>query len=134
MLTYYVNPRRRLARRLAQLNDSRHPDVYVPVDVIVDGDDYLISAFLPGVSAEDVNIEVIEDTVSISGEFSAEENEDVRYLLQERPNGRFHRKLRLPGLLEAADSEAEVKDGVLSLRVPKAEESKAKKIKVKENK
>ena len=59
MLTYYVNPRRRLARRLAQLNDSRHPDVYVPVDVIVDGDDYLISAFLPGVSAEDVNIEVI---------------------------------------------------------------------------
>ena len=52
MLTYYVNPRRRLARRLAQLNDSRHPDVYVPVDVIVDRDDYLITAFLPGVSAE----------------------------------------------------------------------------------
>jgi len=131
MLTYYVNPRRRLARRLAQLNDSRHPDVYVPVDVIVDGDDYLITAFLPGVSAEDVNIEVLEDTISISGDFAVEENEDAEYLLRERPTGRFSRKLRLPLLLDTAGAEAEVKDGVLNLRVPQAEETKAKQIKVK---
>lgn len=130
-MTYYISPRRRMARRMAQMSDSRHPDVHIPVDVIVDGDDYLITAYVPGISAEDVKIEVLEDTISISGEFAVEENEDAEYLLRERPSGSFSRKLRLPLLLDTAGAEAEVKDGVLSLRVPQAEESKAKQIKVK---
>jgi HSP20 family protein len=120
-----------MARRLAQLSDSRYPDVHIPVDVIVDGDDYLITAYVPGISAEDVKIEVLEDTISISGEFAVEENEDAEYLLRERPSGSFSRKLRLPLLLDTSGAEAEVKDGVLSLRVPQAEETKAKQIKVK---
>ncbi len=130
-MTYYVSPRRQMARRLAQLSDNRNPDVHIPVDVIVDGDDYLISAYVPGIAAEDVKIEVLEDTISISGEFAVEENEDSEYLLRERPTGSFSRKLRLPLLLDTTGAEAEVKDGVLSLRVPQAEESKAKQIKVK---
>ena len=130
-MTYYISPRRRMARRMAQMSDSRHPDVHIPVDVIVDGDDYLITAYVPGISAEDVKIEVLEDTISISGEFAVEENEDAEYLLRERPSGSFSRKLRFPLLLDTAGAEAEVKDGVLSLRVPQAEESKAKQIKVK---
>ena len=120
-----------MARRLAQLSDNRHPDIHIPVDVMVDGDDYLITAYVPGIAAEDVKIEVLEDTVSISGDFAVEENEDAEYLLRERPSGSFSRRLRLPLLMDTTKAEAEVKDGVLSLRVPQAEETKAKQIKVK---
>ena len=130
-MTYYVSPRRQMARRLAQMTNNRYPDIHIPVDVIVDGDDYLITAYVPGIAAEDVKIEVLENTVSISGEFAVEETENAEYLLRERPSGSFSRKLRLPLLMDTAKAEAEVKDGVLSLRVPQAEETKAKQIKVK---
>ncbi|MGD8457481.1 MAG: Hsp20/alpha crystallin family protein [Anaerolineales bacterium] len=133
MLTYYVSPRRHLAQRLARLNDSRYPDVHIPMDVIEEGDDYIITALLPGISAEDLNIEVLENTVSISGEFSVDGDEETRYLLQERPSGKFSRTLRLPVLLDDKGAEAEVKDGILRLRIPQAEEAKAKLIKVKAN-
>jgi HSP20 family protein len=131
MLTYYVSPRRRLAHRLARLNDTRYPDVHIPVDVVREGEEFVITALLPGISAEEVSIEILEDTVSISGEFPVEADEDVRYLLRERPSGKFSRSLRLPHLLEEDSASAEVKDGVLSLRVLQAEETKAKQIKVK---
>ena len=131
MLTYYVSPRHRLAHRMARMNDSRFPDVHIPMDVIEDGEAYIITALLPGISAEDVSIEVFENKVSISGEFPADENEDTRYLLRERPSGKFSRTLRLPLLLDDKGAEADVKDGVLSLRIPQAEETKAKQIKVK---
>jgi len=131
MLTYYVSPRHRLAHRLARLNDTRIPDVHIPVDVGKDGEEFIITALLPGISAEDVSIEILEDTVSISGEFPVETNEDVRYLLRERPSGKFSRSLRLPHILDNDSASAEVKDGVLSLRVLQAEETKAKQITVK---
>jgi HSP20 family protein len=103
------------------------------MDVIEEGDDYIITALLPGISAEDLNIEVLENTVSISGEFSVDGDEETRYLLQERPSGKFSRTLRLPVLLDDKGAEAEVKDGILRLRIPQAEEAKAKLIKVKAN-
>jgi HSP20 family molecular chaperone IbpA len=65
MLTYYVSPQRRLARRLAHLNDTRFADVHIPVDVIKDGEEYVITALLPGISAEDVAIEILEDTITL---------------------------------------------------------------------
>ncbi len=131
MLTYYVSPHRRLAHRLAHLKDTRYPDVHIPLDVVKDGEEFVITALLPGISAEDVSIEILEDTVSLSGEFPVETKEDARYLLRERPSGKFSRALRLPHLLDKDSASAEVKDGVLSLRVLQAEETKAKQIKVK---
>ena len=131
MMTYYVSPRHRLAQRLARMNDTRYPDVHIPMDVIEDGEDFVITAILPGISAEDVTIEVLENKVSISGEFPVDDREDVRYLLRERPSGKFSRTLRLPLILDDKGAEAEYKDGLLSLRIPQAEETKAKQIKVK---
>jgi HSP20 family protein len=112
--------------------DAQRPDVQIPVDVMVDGDDYRIVAMIPGINPDDIKIEVLEDVVSIQGEFAAEELEDdVKYLRHERPVGTFGRTLRMPTMLNAAGAEAEVINGILSLRVPKAEEAKAKQIKVK---
>ena len=134
MVTYYISPRNGIARRQAHMADAQRPDVQIPVDVMVDGDDYRIVAMVPGISPDDIKIEVLEDVVSIQGEFAAEELEDdVKFLRRERPVGTFGRTLRMPTMLNAAGAEAEVVNGILSLRVPKAEEAKAKQIKVKAN-
>lgn len=130
MLSYYRTPRS-LTRRSPRFINGNSAEVHIPLDVIAEGDDFLITAFVPGIDAENVKIEVIEDTVSIEGEFIDELNEDAKYLMRERPSGSFSRKLRLPSSLDAGQAQAEVTNGVLTLRVSKAEEAKAKQIKVK---
>ncbi len=132
MTTYYISPRNGIARRHAHMADAQRPDVQIPVDVMVEGDDYLIKAMVPGINPDEIKIEVIEDVVSIQGEFAAEEYaEDVQVLRRERPVGSFGRTLRLPAMLNAVGADAEVVNGILTLRVPMAEEAKAKQIKVK---
>jgi HSP20 family protein len=74
-----------------------------------------------------VKIQVLEDVVRIEGDFPRDENE---YLLQELPNGSFRRELRLPSELDADKVEAKIADGVLTLRLPKAESARPKTIKV----
>ena len=130
MVTYYISPSRAMARKVRE--DAASPSVYIPMDVAVIGDDYLITAMIPGVKAEELQIEILEDVVSVKGEFAkAEDVEEIKYLRRERPSGSFGRSLRLPTTLNASKAEAEVVNGVLNLRVPKAEEAKAKQIKVK---
>jgi len=128
-MTYTISPRRRA--HMAHLSKGMSAEVHIPVDVSVEGDNYLMTAFVPGVNADEVKIEVLEDTISISGEFLPAESEDIRYLLRERPHGRFSRVLRLPSTLDASTAKAEVSNGVLSLQVSKAESAKAKQITVK---
>jgi HSP20 family protein len=105
--------------------------VYIPVNVSSDDDTFVISAYVPGIKADDLQIEVLEDSISIEGEFIAEEDESMRLLRQEQPTGRFQRTLRLRSQLDAGGVVAEVKDGILTLRVPKAEQAKTRKIAVK---
>ena len=102
----------------------------VPVDVEAEDETYVISALLPGIKAEDLNIQVVNENVTISGEFKHGRNEDGNYLVAERPSGRFTRTITLPVGLNASKAEADLTNGVLTLRVPKAEESKPKSIKV----
>ncbi len=133
-MTYYISRPASLARRMWRMMDNELPvmeaDVVFPMDVQVDEDGYTISAVLPGVEAEALNIQIVNDTVSLQGEFKNERDENVRYLLAERPSGRFSRTITLSDPLDAARAEAELKNGVLTLRVPKAEEAKPKNIKV----
>jgi HSP20 family protein len=89
---------------------------------------YVLSALVPGLKSDDLNIQVLEDVVRIEGEYQADENE---YLLRELPNGPFTRTLRLPAAVQAEAVEASIADGVLTLRLPKAESARAKRIAVK---
>jgi len=132
MMRFYVAPRHR-ARWANRMHDTSRAEIHVPVDVIADGEGYTITAYVPGVKAEDVEIEILENVVSIRGEFEGmeDENGETRYLLRERPTGRFGRTLRLPAAVDADSAEAKVSDGVLTLSVAKAEHEKAKKIAVK---
>jgi len=82
---------------------------------------------VPGLKAEDLKIEIVEDALSIEGEFGQHEGE---YLMSELPAGTFRRTLRLPSELDAEKAAASIENGILTLRVPKAESARPKTIKV----
>ena len=136
MTLYSYNPSSRFMRRMLEtmFNDQNYNsesyDVYVPVDVKGEADAYVITAVVPGAKAEDVNIRIVNTTVSISGELPSGRDEKGNYLLAERPSGKFQRLITLPDQLNAAKTEASLTDGVLTLRVAKAEEAQPKLIKV----
>jgi len=138
MMTMYMTPyRQRNLRRMAQ-NDRiarnfglSHSDVHIPLDVKDEKDAFVLSAIIPGLNAEDIEIEILNDVVSVSGEFKHEVEEDDVYLHNERPTGNFHRSLRFATKLEADKAEAKLENGILSLRIPKVPEAQPKSIKVK---
>jgi HSP20 family protein len=103
----------------------------VPVNVHAEGDDYIVSAAVPGFRPEEVAVEVIDDVLKVHAEANEEENGNDRYLLRELPRGSFSRSLRLPDPIDSSKVEAKIENGVLEIRLPKAEEAKAKTIKVK---
>ena len=72
----------------------------------------------------------MNEIVTIAGELKANREEGANYLLAERPSGRFHRVITLPTPLDSSNVEAELDNGVLTLRVPKTEEAKPRTIKV----
>jgi HSP20 family protein len=118
----YARPARRLVRRWAE--DREHT---LGINVREEDDAYVLSALVPGLKSEDLNIQVLEDVLRIEGEYKQDENE---YVLRELPNGSFTRTLRLPVAIEAESVEAKIADGVLTLRLPKAESARPKKIQV----
>lgn len=91
----------------------------------------MISAMVPGIEADDIDVEILNKTVSIRGKFGEQiVDEDSKVLVSELPFGRFSRVLTLPTKLDPSDAVANLKDGVFTLRVPKAEEERPKTIKI----
>src|SRR3989304_5409512 len=103
----------------------------LPVDVKADSEGYEITAAVPGLKAEDLQIEILEDVVTLRGKTAERSEEADGYLLRELDLGEFTRSLRLPDPLDASNAEAVVENGVLTLRIPKAEGARPKTIKVK---
>jgi HSP20 family protein len=102
----------------------------VPVDVFATKDDIVVQAVLPGVKPEEVEITVEGNTLSVSGDTSHLIPERDGLLLQEIRRGRFVRTLTLPEGLEADKATATFEDGILTLRIPKAEQVKPRQIKI----
>lgn len=100
---------------------------YLRLNVRDEGEAYVLTAPVPGLKSEDLKIQVLDDVLEIQGEFPADEAE---YLLQEIPGGAFRREIRLPSQLEAEKVEAKIADGILTLRLPKAESARPKTIKI----
>jgi HSP20 family protein len=118
-----ARPQRRLMRRRTETHEQA-----LGVNIREDGDAYVLSSLVPGLKAEDLNIQVLDDVVRIEGEYKADENE---YLVRELPSGSFTRTLRLPAAIEADLVEAQIADGILTLTLPKAESARPKKIQIK---
>ena len=104
----------------------------LPVNIREEKDGYVITAALPGVRPEDVQIEATSNTITISGETSDEQEvNEGDYVRRERRFGRFFRMLELPIEVNAEGAEASFDNGVLTLRVPKSEATKPKQVPVK---
>ena len=102
------------------------------VDLEETEDAFKITADLPGMTKKDIKITLENNVLSISGEKKAErEEKDKNYHRVERSYGKFHRAFELPGAVNRDKIEAEYKDGILSISVPKTEEAKPKQIEVK---
>ena len=135
-MTLYINPIRRSARRrmldelMRDWDEDYAAELTFPIDVKADTDSFTITALLPGVRPEDLDIQIVNEIVTIAGELKAERNENDSYLLTERPSGKFHRVLTLPTPLDANKVEADLENGVLTLVIPKAEEAKPHTIKI----
>jgi HSP20 family protein len=91
----------------------------------------VVSAELPGVAPEDIDISVVNDTLTVSGTRKPEEAEGATYYRRERGHGEFTRTFQLPFLVQGDQVKAAFDKGVLHIALPRAEEDKPKKIEVK---
>ena len=103
----------------------------VALDVSTTADALVIEAALPGVKPEDVDVTVENGTLTIRATASSERREtEGEYLVQEIRRGEFARSVALPSGLEADKATATFENGVLTLRVPKAEQVKPRQIRI----
>lgn len=100
-----------------------------PLDVYTTDEDIVILMSVPGVQPDQVEITIEGDTVTLKGDIPAR-LENVDYVVQERASGPFRRVVTLNVPVEAEKAEATFKDGVLTLSLPKAEETRPRTIKV----
>jgi HSP20 family protein len=101
------------------------------MDLLETGDHFVLRADLPGMSEADVNIELEDSTLTISGERKTEhESTDEGYYRVERASGSFQRSLTLPKGVDPEAVSASFDRGVLEVRIPKPEERKPRKIQI----
>jgi HSP20 family protein len=138
-MTVYLTPYRRMSNfrnamnRLIEDNIEETPterEMLLSMDISATEEAYDITAFVPGLEADDLNVEIINNTVAVRGEFASEEKKDAQSLSCELPSGRFSRVVTLPTALDPSKVEASIKNGVLKLHIPKAEAHRPKPIKV----
>jgi HSP20 family protein len=101
------------------------------IDIAEEEDAIVVRAEVPGCKAEDVDISIYGNTLTISGEKKmSEEKKEKGYYHMESSYGSFRRELTLPTDVDQDKIDAACKDGVLSIKLPKAEKTKAVKVKV----
>jgi HSP20 family protein len=91
----------------------------------------VVKAELPAIDPEKVDIQVENDTLTLRGERAfTEPKQDVAYHRRERGAGQFRRVIRLSGRLDAAEAKAQYRDGVLTVRIPKAKETRPQRVQI----
>lgn len=101
------------------------------VDVKENDKEYVITADIPGVEPNDVDVRLEGNTLTVSGERKTEERDDRNgYRRVERFEGSFYRALTLPDASDTEQVEASAKDGVITIRIPKSAGRQAKRIKI----
>jgi HSP20 family protein len=104
----------------------------IPIDIYQEKDNLVVKAALPGVKLEEVDITIADDILTIRGEHNEEqETKEDDYLHRERYYGAFSRSVAIPFKVKGDKAEASFEEGVLTLTLPKADESKPRQIKVK---
>ncbi len=102
----------------------------MPMDLFRDGDVFVARIDLPGVDPASIDVDVDDRTLTVRAQRNVETTEEQKWLVRERPAGTFARQLTLGYGVALDQIAAEYRDGVLSLRIPVAEEAKPRKISV----
>jgi len=130
----------RIRRQMDQLYDTLSDrkftrtggGVFPAINLTEDAQNYYIRAELPGVKAEELDIQAASKNVTLSGERTISvEGGNAKYHRREREAGKFSRIIGLPGDIDVDKVEAGLKNGILTVVVPKAEAAKPKQITVK---
>ncbi len=100
------------------------------VDIFETDQNITLLADMPGVKAEDLTIDLREDVLTLSGEVDAPEGPDEVDVFREYRTGKYYRQFSLSEVIDQERIEAELKDGVLKLKLPKVEKAKPRKITV----
>jgi HSP20 family protein len=104
-------------------------DLGIALDVMEQDDSFVVDAVLPGVKPDDVNLQVKDDVLMISGDIKDEHEEKKgNWLRRERSFGHFQRSITLPASIDADQVKAVFQDGVLHITLPKSRESRARAI------
>jgi HSP20 family protein len=135
-----LTPLRQMMNRLMEEAWVRPPTLWsqdsfgqVGLDMYENDDEYVVSAALPGLKPEDLEITAQGNLVTISGETKSEEpasGEQRTYHMRESHYGRFSRQVTLPASVQTDRIQASLDNGVLTLHIPKAEEVKPRRIQV----
>lgn len=128
-----------LRRTVDRLFDNVSPDREwqtatwgLAVDVVENKDDFVVKASVPGINPDDLDISYADDTLTIKGEIKSDnEVKENHYHLRERRYGSFSRSIALPTKIKGDAIDASYQNGVITLRLPKAEEVKPKRIAIK---
>ena len=101
------------------------------VDMFDKKDEVVVKAEIPGVEKDNISISISDNTLIMKGEMKKEEEvKEEDYYYSERSYGSFARTLSLPAKVQADKIKASFKNGILEIRLPKAEEAKPKEIKI----
>jgi HSP20 family protein len=105
----------------------------LPMDMYETENEVVVKAAVPGVKPEDIEVTVTGDLLTIKGEFKSEseaKDEKRNWHRQERRYGSFSRQVTLPAGVNTDACEADFENGVLTLKLPKAEEAKVKRVQI----
>jgi HSP20 family protein len=123
-----TDPFRELDRLTEQLVGTRGRPAAMPIDAYRLGDNFVVELDLPGVDLNSVDLTVERNVLSIDAARRPSHGENTEMLVAERPHGVFSRQLFLGEALDTDRVEASYHDGVLSLRIPVAEQAKPRKV------
>jgi HSP20 family protein len=117
--------------QLATTRDNSEAAWMPAVEFVDAGDNFVLKAQLPGIDPKDIDVQVTREAISISGE-RRYENTDKKsgYVRSEFRYGKFHRVLTLPAPIQNDSVQAEYKDGILMLTLPKVAEARNKVVKI----
>jgi HSP20 family protein len=120
-----------LTNRLDWLRDEIDPSFYPPLNAWEEGDAVKVEVEIPGVKIEEVEVSFDNGELTLKGEKKFEGNESATLHRRERLYGSFTRTLQMPWEVMADKISAELKDGILTVTLPKAEAAKPRKVAVK---
>lgn len=118
----------RISQQFFGQNGTSTRPAAMPMDAFRSGDDYVVKFDLPGVSADSIDLDVERNVLTVKAERSADYGEGDEVQVAERPRGTFSRQLFLGDTLDADKVQASYDAGVLTLRIPVAEQAKPRKI------